>query len=58
MTFIVVLILSAVDFWVVKNITGRVLVGLRWWNEIMQDGSEKWVFESFNHGNVILLTEL
>jgi hypothetical protein len=22
------------------------LVGLRWWNEIQPDGSNKWVFES------------
>lgn len=59
-TTIVVIILSAIDFWVVKNITGRfflklfppifykisLLVGLRWWSEISEDGTEKWVFES------------
>ena len=31
--FIVVLIFSAFDFWTVKNITGRKLVGLRWWSD-------------------------
>lgn len=31
-TFIIVIILSSLDFWVVKNITGRLLVGLRWWS--------------------------
>ena len=33
-------------FWFVKNIAGRVLVGLRWWNEVKEDGTEIWVFES------------
>ncbi len=28
--FIVVVILAAIDFWVVKNVSGRLLVGLRW----------------------------
>lgn len=32
LTFIFVLIISALDFWVVKNVTGRLLVGLRWWS--------------------------
>jgi len=32
MTFICVLLLSSFDFWTVKNVTGRLLVGLRWWN--------------------------
>ena len=26
----IVVIFAAVDFWIVKNITGRLLVGLRW----------------------------
>jgi hypothetical protein len=48
-TFIVVtiicMLLLAADFWVVKNITGRLLVGLRWWNKVEGD-TTKWVFES------------
>ncbi|XP_055326019.1 uncharacterized Golgi apparatus membrane protein-like protein CG5021, partial [Sitodiplosis mosellana] len=40
-----VLLLSA-DFWTVKNITGRLLVGLRWWNYIDDDGQSHWVYES------------
>lgn len=36
----------AFDFWTVKNVSGRLLVGLRWWNEIKDDGSNEWVFES------------
>lgn len=43
--FSVVLLLAA-DFWTVKNITGRLLVGLRWWNKVNEDGSSEWVFES------------
>jgi hypothetical protein len=34
------------DFWTVKNVSGRLLVGLRWWNEIKEDGESVWVFES------------
>lgn len=44
--FIVVSLLVAADFWNVKNIGGRLLVGLRWWNEISQDGTSTWVFET------------
>jgi len=43
--FVAVVLLLAVDFWTVKNITGRVLVGLRWWNDVTDDGT-RWVFES------------
>ncbi len=46
LVYIVVLLLCIVDFWVVKNITGRRLVGLRWWSMINEDGTEEWVFES------------
>ena len=46
--FIIVVLLNALDFWFVKNISGRVLVGLRWWNEVKEDGTEIWVFESEN----------
>ena len=28
------------------NPTFRLLVGLRWWSEIKDDGSEEWLFES------------
>ena len=45
-TFLVVTILAAFDFWVVKNITGRLLVNLRWWSEIDEEGEEQWIYES------------
>jgi hypothetical protein len=31
--FIIVTVLSGMDFWAVKNVTGRLLVGLRWWSD-------------------------
>ena len=46
LVFIIVVILNAFDFWFVKNVSGRILVGLRWWNEVKDDGTEVWIFES------------
>jgi len=46
--FISAVVCQALDFWVTKNITGRLLVGLRWWSVIQPDGKEKWMFESKN----------
>jgi len=45
------ILLLAADFWVVKNVTGRLLVGLRWWNMLEPDGSTKWIFESAENYN-------
>lgn len=45
-TFIIIVLFAAFDFWTVKNITGRILVNLRWWSEIDEHGNEKWIFES------------
>ena len=36
------------DFWFVKNVAGRILVGLRWWNGEMESDQEGWFFESYN----------
>jgi hypothetical protein len=34
------------DFWVVKNVSGRLLVRLRWWNEINPETKQsEWRFE-------------
>jgi len=44
--FIIAVIFLALDFWTTKNVSGRLLVGLRWWNEIREDGSNVWIFES------------
>ena len=55
--FILVIIFSAFDFWFVKNVSGRyiltyfsILVGLRWWNEVKENGKEVWIFESDYEG--------
>lgn len=40
------IVLLAFDFWTVKNISGRLLVGLRWWSYVREDGSNEWIFES------------
>jgi hypothetical protein len=53
--YIILILICSVDFWITKNITGRygfyhllrVLVGLRWWNQIDDDGNETWVYESY-----------
>ncbi|QPG76012.1 hypothetical protein FOA43_003398 [Brettanomyces nanus] len=44
--FIVVILLLAADFWNLKNISGRLLVGLRWWNETNDVGQSVLVFET------------
>ncbi|KYK59985.1 Golgi apparatus membrane protein tvp-23 [Drechmeria coniospora] len=47
MIFIITILLLAADFYYLKNIAGRRLVGLRWWNEVnSQTGESQWVFES------------
>ncbi|XP_027936077.1 Golgi apparatus membrane protein-like protein ECHIDNA [Vigna unguiculata] len=43
--FVITVLLAALDFWVVKNVSGRILVGLRWWNEINDLGESVWRFE-------------
>ncbi|XP_065116732.1 Golgi apparatus membrane protein TVP23 homolog B [Paramisgurnus dabryanus] len=43
---VTIILLLSCDFWTVKNVTGRLLVGLRWWNQVDDDGKSRWVFES------------
>ena len=46
---VVVILFDAMDFWYTKNISGRILVGLRWWNTYNpQTQQEVWTFESKN----------
>ncbi|CRK92350.1 CLUMA_CG005914, isoform A [Clunio marinus] len=45
-SFVFIVLLLSADFWTVKNITGRILVGLRWWNYIDNDGKSIWIYES------------
>ncbi|CUM62551.1 uncharacterized protein PRCAT00000103001 [Priceomyces carsonii] len=50
--FIIIILLISADFWNLKNIAGRLLVGLRWWNETNMVESNKsdfenvWIFET------------
>lgn len=44
--FVTTVTLLAFDFWTVKNVSGRLLVGLRWWHDVADDGSDGWRFES------------
>ncbi|KAK6170891.1 hypothetical protein SNE40_019180 [Patella caerulea] len=50
-SFIIIIVLLSMDFWTVKNITGRLLVGLRWWNYVDDEGKSQWVFESRKGSN-------
>lgn len=51
MIFIITILLLACDFYYLKNIAGRRLVGLRWWNEVdPSTGDSQWVFESLEPG--------
>ncbi|NP_001232938.1 uncharacterized protein LOC100572680 [Acyrthosiphon pisum] len=47
--FVLIILLLSMDFWIVKNITGRIMVGLRWWNYVDDDGVSHWVYESRKH---------
>ncbi|XP_071427763.1 Golgi apparatus membrane protein TVP23 homolog A isoform X1 [Pithys albifrons albifrons] len=40
-----------------QNVTGRLLVGLRWWNQIDEDGKSHWVFEAKKVSTVAASTE-
>ncbi|KAI5476376.1 protein of DUF846 family [Pseudohyphozyma bogoriensis] len=42
---VLVVVLLSLDFWTVRNVSGRVLVGLRFWNQVDDDGTSFWVFE-------------
>ncbi|XP_033827292.1 Golgi apparatus membrane protein TVP23 homolog B isoform X1 [Periophthalmus magnuspinnatus] len=41
-----IILLLSCDFWTVKNVSGRLLVGLRWWNQVDENGNSHWIFES------------
>ena len=45
--FILVMMLLSADFWVVKNVSGRLLAGLRWWSVVDEEGAVVWRYESW-----------
>eukprot|EP01018_Ginkgo_biloba_P038597 Gb_30232 [translate_table: standard] len=55
--FVVTVWLAALDFWVVKNVSGRILVGLRWWNEINEQGESIWKFESLDQQSLARMSK-
>ena len=57
LTFVFVVVLSALDFWTVKNVSGRLLVGLRWSNHIDDAGKSTWHFQSFEDQRAINQTD-
>ncbi|CAH8862711.1 unnamed protein product [Trichobilharzia szidati] len=44
--FIFILVCLSLDFWVVKNISGRILVGLRWSSYTDEQGTLHWRYDS------------
>jgi len=51
--FILCVLFLSFDLWTTKNVTGRLLVGLRWWNEVKEDGTNVWIFESLEQESLI-----
>ncbi|XP_025907760.1 Golgi apparatus membrane protein TVP23 homolog A [Nothoprocta perdicaria] len=56
--FATILLLLSFDFQSVKNVTGRLLVGLHWWNLIDEVGKSHWVFEAKKGATVAASTEV
>ena len=46
LTVIIVILLDAFDFWTVKNITGRLLLGFRWSAEYNEKGESVMKYET------------
>ncbi|KNC82464.1 hypothetical protein SARC_05256 [Sphaeroforma arctica JP610] len=57
LNFVLIVLCLACDFWYVKNISGRLLVGLRWWNVVSEDGTSNWVYESRKDTSTIVPAE-
>lgn len=41
-----------------QNVTGRLMVGLRWWNQVDDDGRSHWVFEARKVNDSVLILHL
>ena len=44
--FVLCTLLLAADFWTVKNVTGRLMVGLRWNSIVDASGRTTWKFQA------------
>lgn len=51
--FVVCIVMMAFDFWTVKNVSGRLMVGLRWWNESDENGQSTWRYESIEDQSTV-----
>ncbi|CAD8056237.1 unnamed protein product [Paramecium sonneborni] len=49
---IILLICHGVDFYLVKNVTGRYLIGVRWYTDLSFHGQEIYKYEFYNKGEV------
>ena len=55
--FSLTLFCLAIDFWYTKNIAGRLLCGLRWWNKVHDDGKSEWLFECLSNEKRVRLSK-
>ena len=44
-SFVIIILLLSADFYAVKNLTGRKLAKLRWWNSVDAEGNNQWTYE-------------
>ena len=51
LTFVLLVLLHAFDFWTTKNVSGRLLVGLRWHTRVNDNGDTEWHYESHPQGD-------
>ena len=51
--FVICVLLISFDFWTTKNVSGRLLVGLRWESRLREDGSSLWVYEAVPDASII-----
>ena len=47
--FVSIFFCILIDFWVTKNITGRYLVGLRWWTDMDENDNTENCYECFDY---------
>ena len=55
--FVLCVLLLAFDFWTVKNVSGRLMVGLRWWSEVLDEDTECEVMNELGEQGVIRFDE-
>ncbi|XP_039069232.1 Golgi apparatus membrane protein-like protein ECHIDNA [Hibiscus syriacus] len=55
--FVITVVLAALGFWVVKNVSGCILVRLRWWNEINEQGESIWRFQCLDQESLARINQ-